>query len=75
MTPPKFDYDIHITSIPPPPSGGLTHAAKVVGLTRRNPDGTVSRLAAPFGEEWGHDRSEAAQKVHARMDAWIAAQG
>jgi hypothetical protein len=75
MTPPKFDYDIHVTSIPPPPSGGLTHAAKVVGLTRRNPDGTVTRLAAPFGKEWGHDRVEAVQRVHARMDAWIAAQG
>jgi hypothetical protein len=75
MTPPKFDYDIHVTSIPLPPGGGLTHAAKVVGLTRRNPDGTVTRLAAPFGEEWGHDRSEAVQKAHAGMDAWIAAQG
>jgi hypothetical protein len=69
----EYEYEIQVSATPSIIGGGSTFVAAVIDLRRRRADGTVERLATPFGQYHGADAAEAESRAREAVARWIAA--
>jgi hypothetical protein len=70
----RYEYDIEVTPAASIAGGRYGFVAAVVGLRHTLPDGTLERLATPFGQYHGETAPEAEARARDGVERWIAAQ-
>jgi hypothetical protein len=71
---PSYEYSIEVRTAATLASGRYGFVARVRDLLLRRDDGTVERLATPFGEYHGEDAADAESRAREAVERWIGAQ-
>jgi hypothetical protein len=69
-----YEYEVEVSPVESLGGGRYAFVAAIVNLRRRRPDGTVDRLATPFGQYHGEEAAEAESRARESVERWIQAQ-